>query len=92
MIGPAGSNVGMKTSEVTALFRDRGQAANAKGNRSLYYNEGAGYGKYWKDSETAAHLEYVSFRANNAVTNLIYEIENDVVTRINMTLSGEPIL
>ncbi|MBQ9196597.1 MAG: chitobiase/beta-hexosaminidase C-terminal domain-containing protein [Clostridia bacterium] len=91
MVGPAGSKVGMKTSEVTALFRDRGQAANAKGNRSLYFNESAGYGRYWKDSETTAHLEYVSYRENNAITSLIYEIENDVVTRINMTLSGEAI-
>ena len=92
MIGPAGSKVGMKTGEVTALFRDRGQAANAKGNRSLYYNEGAGYGRYWKDSETTAHLEYVSFRENSAVTKLIYEIENDTVVRIHMILSGEAIL
>ena len=89
MVGPAGSKVGMKTGEVTALFRDRGQAANAKGNRSLYYNESAGYGRYWKDSETTAHLEYVSFRENGAQTILIYEIENDVVTRIRMTLTGE---
>ena len=92
MIGPAGSKVGMRTSEVTVLFRDRGQAANAKGNRSLYYNEGAGYGRYWKDSETTAHLEYVSFRENGGETTLIYEIENDTVTRIRMTLSGEAIL
>lgn len=91
MIGPAGSKVGMTTAEVTALFRDRGQAANAKGNRSLYYNESAGYGRYWKDSETTGRLEYVSFRENNAQTSLIYELENDTVTRINMVLSGEAI-
>ena len=34
MTGPQGSKVGMKSAEVMALFRDRGQAANAKGNRS----------------------------------------------------------
>ncbi len=89
MTGPAGSKVGMRTSEVTALFRDRGQAANAKGNRSLYYNETAGYGKYWKDSDTTGRLEYVSFRENGAQTLLVYELENDTVKRINMTLSGE---
>lgn len=88
MVGPRGSRVGMKTEEVTALFRDRGQAANAKGNRSLYYNESAGYGRYWKDGDTASRLEYVSFREDNAQTNLIYYLENETVTRIDMSLTG----
>jgi len=88
MTGPRGSKVGMKTAEVTELFRDRGQAANAKGDRSLYYNETYGYGRYWKDSETAARLEYVYWREDDATTTLLYSLENDAVTRIEMSISG----
>ena len=91
MSGPRGSKVGMTAAEVTALFRDRGQAANAKGNRSLYYNETAGYGRYWKDSDTSGRLEYVSLDEDGASTILIYELENDTVARINMTLTGSTI-
>lgn len=87
MVGPRGAKVGMKADDAIALFRDRGQAANAKGNRSLYYNTSSGYGKYWKDSETTAHVEYVYWREDEATTTLIFYLENNAVTRIDMSLS-----
>ena len=88
MAGPRGGKVGMKGQEIIALFRDRGQAANAKGNRSLYYNTASGYGKYWKDSDTAARIEYVYWREDEATATLMYYLENDTVTRIEMSLAG----
>lgn len=88
MTGPQGSKVGMRLNEVTALFRDRGQAANAKGDRSLYYNESYGYGKYWQDTETNAHLEYVYWREDKATCVLTYYLEKGIVTRIDMSLVG----
>ena len=78
----------MKLNDVTAKFRDMGQVANAKGNRSIYYDEDVGYGRYWKDSDTQAHLEYVYQREDGAVTTLTYFLKDDVVTRITMTVSG----
>ena len=88
MAGPLGSKVGMKSAEVMALFRDRGQAANAKGNRSLYWNSAIDYGKYTKDSDTAARIEYASSGEDDQYTVLTYYLENDTVTRIDMTLYG----
>ena len=88
MIGPRGSKVGMRLGDLIALFRDRGQAANAKGNRSLYYNKDRGFGRYWKDSDTAARVEYVYWREDKATTTLTYSLENDAVIRIEMVVSG----
>lgn len=88
MTGPLGSKVGMKASEIMALFRDRGQAANAKGNRSLYWNSAVDYGKYVKESDTAARIEYASSGEEDQYTVLTYHLENDTVTRIDMTLYG----
>ena len=87
MVGPQNSRVGMKLNEITALFRDMGQAANAKGNRSLYFDENVGYGRYWQDSETAGHLEYVYLREDDGVTTLTYYLENNTVVRIEMTIT-----
>ncbi len=88
MIGPQGSKVGMRSAEVTALYRDCGQAANAKGNRSLYSNSAIDYGRYWKDSDTAARIEYACSGEDDQYTVLTYHLENDTVTRIDMTLYG----
>jgi len=88
MTGPQGSKVGMKASEIMALFRDRGQAANAKGNRSLYWNSAIDYGRYVKESDTAARIEYASSGEDDQYTVLTYHLENDTVTRIDMTLYG----
>lgn len=88
MTGPRNTKVGMGLDEVTAQFRDMGQAANAKGNRSLYYDENVGYGRYWKDSDTEGHLEYVYRREDGGVTTLTYMLKNNAVTRITMTVSG----
>ena len=88
MTGPRKTHVGMRLEEVTAAFRDMGQVANAKGNRSIYCASGTGYARYWKDSDTSAHLEYVYWRDDDATTMLIYYLNNGVVSRIDMTISG----
>lgn len=88
MSGPRSTKVGMALDEVTAKFRDMGQVANARGNRSIYYDEAVGYGKYYKDSDTEARLEYVYWRADNGTTTLVYKIKNGVVSRITMELTG----
>ena len=88
MAGPRNTRVGMKLSEITAAFRDMGQAPNANGDRSIYYNGDTGYGKYFKESDNTGRLEYVNWRAKNAATTLTYYIKDDIVTRIDMTLSN----
>ena len=88
MVGPRSTRVGMKLDEVTEQFRDMGQVANARGNRSIYYDESVGYGRYYKDSDTTGHLEYVYNREDGGLTTLTYELENGVVTRIRMELSN----
>ena len=46
MVGPRNTRVGMKVNEVTEQFRDMGQVANARGNRSIYYDDATGYARY----------------------------------------------
>ncbi|MBO4837104.1 MAG: chitobiase/beta-hexosaminidase C-terminal domain-containing protein [Clostridia bacterium] len=87
MTGPQGSKVGMKLEEVTALFRDMNQPANAKGNRSLYYDSATGYGRYWQDSGNSGHLEYVYLREDDAVCTLTYYLEGGTVRHISMALT-----
>lgn len=88
MVGPRNTRVGMKVNEVTEQFRDMGQVANARGNRSIYYDDATGYARYYKDSDTSAHLEYVYKREDGGLTTLTYELENDNVVRIRMELTG----
>jgi len=88
MYAPRGTAVGMKQAEVTAAFRDMGQVANAKGDRSIYYDSATGYGKYWKQEDNRGRLEYVYWRTDKATTTLTYQLKNDTVTRIDMTVSG----
>lgn len=88
LVGPRNTRVGMKLDEVTALFRDMGQAANARGNRSIYYDEYTGYGRYYQDTDTTGHLEYVYWREDGGVTTLTYGVENNLVKSIEMSVSG----
>lgn len=88
MVGPRSTKVGMKLSEVTEQFRDMGQVANARGNRSVYYDEYTGYAKYYQETESTGRLEYVYWREDNGITTLTYEITNGNVSRISMELTG----
>lgn len=88
MIGPRNTKIGMTLSEVTSLFRDMGQVANAKGNRSLYYDEYTGTGKYWKESDTFGRVEYTYLREDGGTTTLTYRFKSDSVTSISMVISG----
>ena len=88
MTGPRNTKVGMKPDEVIAAFRDIGQVANAKGDRSLYYDVAVGYGRYYQESETSARLEYVYWREDDATTTLLYTFTNGVVSRIRMSIRG----
>lgn len=86
--GPRGTKVGMKLKEVTELYRDVGQPANAKGNRSIYYDEVTGYAKYWQEDEKHGRLEYVYLRPDGGMTTLTYRIADGIVTSISMQLEG----
>lgn len=88
MIGPRNTKIGMSLNEVTSLYRDMGQVANAKGNRSLYYDEYTGTGKYWKESDTFARVEYTYLREDGGVTTLTYRFKGGQVTSISMVISG----
>lgn len=88
MSGPRKTHVGMKLEEVTAAFRDMGQAANAKGNRSIYFDTAVGYARYYRDGDAAGHIEYVYWREDDATTTLTYYLNNGIVSRIDMTITG----
>ena len=88
MTGPRSTKVGMTLKDLTSQFRDVGQVANAKGNRSLYYDKDVGYGRYTLDGEDAAHQEYVYLREDGGTTTLTYYLKNDIVSRIEMVVSG----
>ena len=89
--GPRNTKVGMKLNEITALFRDLGQPANAKGNRSIYYDEVTGYARYWQEEKNRGLLEYVYLRADGGTTTLSYRLTDGTVTSITMALSGAEI-
>jgi len=86
--GPRNTKVGMRLNEVTELFRDLGQPANAKGNRSIYYDEITGTGKYWQEDKEHGRLEYTYLRPDGGVTTLIYRLKDGIVTSISMGLDG----
>ncbi len=88
MIGPRNTQIGMSLNEVISLYRDMGQVANAKGNRSLYYDEYTGTGKYWKESDTFARVEYAYLREDGGTTTLTYRFKGGQVTSISMVISG----
>ncbi|MBR5232284.1 MAG: chitobiase/beta-hexosaminidase C-terminal domain-containing protein [Clostridia bacterium] len=88
MTGPRNSKVGMELDDLTALFRDMGQVANAKGNRSLYWDEYTGAGKYWKETDELARVEYTYLREDGGETLLTYRIKNGKVVEISMMISG----
>lgn len=88
MLGPRSTKIGMSLNEVTALFRDMGQVANAKGNRSLYYDEYTGTGKYWKEEDGLARVEYTYLREDGGITTLTYRFKNDTVISIGMVISN----
>lgn len=88
MTGPRNTKIGMKTDDVTALYRDMGQLPNAKGNRGIYYDVYTGYAKYWQDTETQGRLEYVYWREDKGTTTLLYHMTNGAVSRIEMSVSG----
>jgi len=88
MAGPRNTKVGMTQKEVTSAFRDMGQVANAKGNRSIYYDAATGTGKYWKESDSLARVEYTYQREDGGTTLLTYRLKSDVVTSISMVISG----
>lgn len=88
IVGPRNTKIGMSLNEVTALYRDMGQVANAKGNRSLYYDEYTGTGKYWKESDSFARVEYTYLREDGGTTTLTYRFKGDSVTSISMLIAG----
>lgn len=88
IVGPRNTKIGMSLKEVTSLYRDMGQVANAKGNRSLYYDEYAGTGKYWKETDTFARVEYTYLREDGGTTTLTYRFKGDQVSSISMVISG----
>ena len=88
IVGPRNTKIGMTLKEITSLYRDMGQVANSKGNRSLYYDQYTGTGKYWKESDTFARVEYTYMREDGGTTTLTYRFKNDVCTSIAMLMDG----
>ena len=88
IVGPRNTKIGMTLKEITSLYRDMGQVANSKGNRSLYYDQYTGTGKYWKESDTFARVEYTYMREDGGTTTLTYRFKGDVCTSIAMLMDG----
>ncbi len=85
MTGPRNTKLGMSQTEVTSKFRDMGQVANQKGNRSLYYDKDVGQGKYAKLEDGAATIAYACWESEDASTTTVtYYLQNDTVTRMTL--------
>lgn len=85
--GPRKTKVGMSAENVIASFRDMGQVANARGNRSLYNDAAVGYGKYTKTDESGAEIEYAYYAQDGATVTLTYQLKNDKVAQIELSYS-----
>ncbi len=84
MAGPRKTKLGMEEEKLTALFRDMGQAYNQNGDRSLYWDESAGYGKIVYQDIVREYVEYFRKQTDGNTTTLRYQMENKKVTRITM--------
>ena len=84
MAGPRKTKLGMEEEKLTALFRDMGQAYNQNGDRSLYWDESAGYGKIVYQDMVREYVEYFRKQTDGNTTTLRYQMENKKVTRITM--------
>ena len=88
MTGPRGSKVGMALEEVYALYQDRGQPANSRGDRGLYYDLADGYANFFASDEDprTGRLLYVAtlFDVTASTRLLTYEIEGGKVASIQL--------
>ena len=80
--GPRYSKVGMTESEITALFRDMGQADDQNGDRSIYWDQSEGYAKRYKLDASHSRIDYVYYTNDDGSVILSYYLTNQVVTDI----------
>lgn len=88
MKAPRGTHVGDTMTHVIGAFRDIGQVANAKGNRSLYYDEKTGYGRLTNLGDNKHCVEYVNYMESGTVT-LRYYVADGTVERIALQIEPD---
>ena len=81
---PRKTRLGMSAADIIAKFRDLGQTYDQNGDRSLYWDDGVGYGKYYCLSATQARIDYVCYRAEGGSITLRYFLENDRAVRVSI--------
>lgn len=87
MVGPRKTKIGQKEEEVTAMFRDMGQAHDQNGDRSLYWNDqnnGNDKGKLFHLDDTHDRIDYSYVREDGGTVTMSYYLENGVVQRMSI--------
>lgn len=87
MVGPRKTRIGQTEAEVTAMFRDVGQAHDQNGDRSLYWNDqnnGNDKGKIFHLDDTHDRIDYSYVREDGGTVTMSYYLENGVVKRMSI--------
>ena len=82
MTGPRKTKVGMSEKDVTDLYRDMGQTYDQNGDRSIYFDDAAGYAKMYRLDANTQRIDYAYIREDNAVVTLSYYLENGKVVKL----------
>lgn len=87
MVGPRKTRIGQTEAEITAQFRDMGQAHDQNGDRSLYWNDqnnGNDKGKLYHLDDTHDRIDYSYVREDGGTVTMSYYLENGVVKRMSI--------
>lgn len=84
MVGPRKTKIGMSESALIALFRDMGQPPYQNGDRSIYWDEGAGYGRLNRIDDASNRIDYAYYRNDGSTVTVSFYTENGNIVRITM--------
>ena len=84
MGGPRSTKVGSRMDQVVSQFRDMGQVHDQNGDRSIYWDKSAGYGKLYKLADDSSRIDYVYYTEDGGSMILSYSMQSNLVVRIGM--------
>ncbi|MBE5786810.1 MAG: hypothetical protein E7324_04635 [Clostridiales bacterium] len=84
MTGPRKTKVGMSETDVTEKFRDMGQTYNQNGDRSIYFDQDAGYAMLYHLGSKSDRIDYVYYKVDTTRMILSYHLEDSKVVKITM--------
>ena len=84
MTGPRKTGVGKTLDDVTNKYRDVGQLANAKGDRSVYYDADVGYARITNLGNDQKTLVYLYKNLDQSTVTLTYYLTKDKVEKVSI--------